>query len=107
MENPSQTIRIFNNQKGGVIHGMNFERAPGITCLSLPGPPAEILLQQLEEKGFIAAPSSGCTTSAGKPSHVLSSMGVANDVALRAIRISLEPDTNMTILEELIQALIE
>ena len=93
-------------QHGGEIFGKNQERVPGITCFSIPGPPAEIFLQHLEQKGFIAAPSSGCTATAGKPSHVLTSMGVENDTALRAIRISLQPDTTEETLENLIDALL-
>ena len=96
--------RILEN--GGEIFGVDQERAPGITCLSLPGPPAEIYLQHLEQRGFIAAPSSGCTATAGKPSHVLTSMGIKNETALRAIRISLQPDTTEEILENLINALL-
>ena len=93
-------------EKGGKIHGKNDERAPGITCFSMPGPPAEIYLQNLEERGFIAAPSGGCSATAGKPSHVLTSMGIDSEEALRAIRISLEPNTNMKILNELIDAMV-
>ena len=94
-------------EHGGEIFGKNQERAPGITCFSLPGPPAEIFLQHLEQKGFIAAPSSGCTATAGKPSHVLTSMGVENDTALRAIRISLQPNTTQETLKHLIHALLD
>lgn len=93
-------------QKGGQIFAEDEKRAPGITCLSLPGPPAEIFLQHLEQRGFIAAPSSGCTATAGKPSHVLTSMGIGNETALRAIRISLQPDTSKETLEKLIDALL-
>tara|TARA_B100000925_G_C21999598_1_gene470613 strand:- start:1076 stop:2125 length:1050 start_codon:yes stop_codon:yes gene_type:complete len=93
-------------QKGGQIFAEGEKRAPGITCLSLPGPPAEIFLQNLEQRGFIAAPSSGCTATAGKPSHVLTSMGIGNETALRAIRISLQPDTTKETLEKLIDALL-
>ena len=92
-------------EKGGKIHGKNEDRVPGITCFSMPGPPAEIYLQNLEERGFIAAPSGGCSATAGKPSHVLTSMGIDSEEALRAIRISLEPNTNMKMLNELIDAL--
>tara|TARA_B100001996_G_scaffold367666_1_gene339508 strand:+ start:54 stop:1100 length:1047 start_codon:yes stop_codon:yes gene_type:complete len=92
-------------QRGGEIHGDGQERAPGITCFSMPGPTAEIYLQNLEEKGFIAAPSGGCSATAGKPSHVLTSMGIDSETALRSIRISLEPNTNINLLNELIDAL--
>ncbi len=112
LENCEQWLKIHGDleaaiiKKGGEIHGKGEERAPGITCFSLPGPPAEIYLQNLEERGFIAAPSGGCSATAGKPSHVLTSMGIDSETALRSIRISLEPNTNKDLLNELIDALI-
>ena len=93
-------------QHGGEIFAADSRKSPGITCLSLPGSPAEIFLQHLEERGFIAAPSSGCTATAGKPSHVLTSMGIDKETALRAIRISLQPDTTEETLGNLIDALL-
>ena len=93
-------------QHGGEIYGIDEERASGITCLSIPGPPAEIFLQNLEQRGFIASPSSGCMATAGKPSHVLTSMGVERENALRAIRISLHPNTTNEILSKLIYAIV-
>ena len=113
LHNCEQWLKIHDHlehgiiQKGGIIHGKEQERVPGITCFSMPGPPAEIYLQNLEERGFIAAPSGGCSATAGKPSHVLISMGIEEETALRSIRISLEPNTNLDLLNELIGVLGE
>ena len=101
-----QKLESFILKNGGEIFGVNEKRASGITCLSLPGPPAEIFLQNLEQKGFIASLSSGCTATAGKPSHVLTSMGIERENALRAIRISLPPNTSDEMLSKLIDAMM-
>ena len=101
-----EKLESFILKNGGEIFGVNEKRASGITCLSLPGPPAEIFLQNLEQKGFIASPSSGCTATAGKPSHVLTSMGIETENALRAIRISLQPNTSDEMLSKLIDAMM-
>ena len=89
----------------GIIHGETEARAPGITCASIPGDFAEIRIQHLEEKGIITSPASGCSSTAGKPSHVLTSMGVDTDTAMRALRFSLPEDTNSEDLKRLIEAL--
>jgi len=89
----------------GVIHGDSEARAPGITCASIPGEFAEIRLQYLEERGIIASPASGCSSTAGKPSHVLTAMGVDADSAMRSLRFSLPEDTNSRDLNRLMEAL--
>ena len=96
-----ETIRLA----GGIVHGETEPRAPGITCASIPGDFAEIRIQYLEEKGIIASPASGCSSTAGKPSHVLTSMGIDADTAMRSLRFSLPEDTNSSDLERLLEAL--
>ena len=96
-----ETIR----SAGGIVHGETEPRAPGITCASIPGDFAEIRIQYLEEKGIIASPASGCSSTAGKPSHVLTSMGIDADTAMRSLRFSLPEDTNSSDLERLLEAL--
>ncbi len=91
--------------KNGIIHGEKEMRAPGITCASIPGDFAEIRIQHLEERGIIASPASGCSSTAGKPSHVLTHMGVDTDTAMRSLRFSLPEDTNSGDLKRLIEAL--
>ncbi len=94
-------IRSIN----GEIHGASEARAPGITCASIPGEFAEIRLQHLEERGIIASPASGCSSTAGKPSHVLTSMGIDTDTAMRSLRFSLPVDTSSRDLKRLLEAL--
>jgi len=89
----------------GIIHGETEARAPGITCASIPGYFAEIRIQHLEERGIIVSPASGCSSTAGKPSHVLTSMGVDTDTAMRSLRFSLPEDTTSKDLKRLIEAL--
>jgi len=96
-----EKIRSIN----GEIHGVSEARAPGITCASIPGEFAEIRLQHLEERGIIASPASGCSSTAGKPSHVLTSMGIDTDTAMRSLRFSLPADTNSRDLKRLLEAL--
>ncbi|MEO0810046.1 MAG: cysteine desulfurase family protein [Pseudomonadota bacterium] len=71
------------------IIGEGAVRLANTSCIALPGTSAEMLLIKLDLAGI--AVSSGAACSSGKvgASHVLSAMGVADEVARGAIRISL------------------
>lgn len=72
-----------------VIVGAGAPRLPNTSCLLTPGLSAETQLMALDLAGV--AVSSGAACSSGKvgPSHVLTAMDVAPDLARCAIRVSL------------------
>jgi cysteine desulfurase len=71
-----------------VIHGQGAERLPNTTYFSLPYYHGETLLMELDRAGFALASGSACHSEVTKASHVLSAMGVTDDLALNAIRAS-------------------
>jgi cysteine desulfurase len=68
--------------------------APGILNLCIESVLAESLVIECGINGLLISPSSGCTTSAGKPSHVLLAMGISDENALKSVRISLSSDVS-------------
>ena len=72
-----------------VIHGRGAPRAPHITSVSVPGTDSESLLMALDLRGVACSAGSACQSGSISPSHVLSAMGVAPDLASAAIRLSL------------------
>jgi cysteine desulfurase len=72
-----------------VIHGRGGARAPHITSISVPGTDSESLLMALDLRGVACSAGSACQSGSITPSHVLSAIGVAPDLASAAIRISL------------------
>lgn len=72
-----------------VIHGRGTARAPHITSISVPGTDSESLLMALDLRGVACSAGSACQSGSITPSHVLSAIGVAPDVASAAIRMSL------------------
>jgi cysteine desulfurase len=72
-----------------VITGEAAPRAPHVLNVQVPGTDSAALLAQLDLAGVAASGGSACTTGAIEPSHVLTAMGVAPDLALGAIRFSL------------------
>lgn len=73
---------------GLVVHGGRAPRAPHILNVSVPGTDSESLLMALDLQGVAASSGSACQSGSITPSHVLSAMGVAPDLANAAIRMS-------------------
>ncbi len=73
-----------------VIHGRNApHRAPHITNVSVPGVDSESMLMALDLRGIGCSAGSACQSGSISPSYVLSAIGVANDLASAAIRMSI------------------
>ena len=79
--------------------------APGILNLCIESVLAESLVIECGINGLLISPSSGCTTSAGKPSHVLSAMGISEENALKSVRISLSSDISQQEIEQGVAAM--
>jgi cysteine desulfurase len=80
--------RLLAAVPDAVIHGRGAPRAPHVTNVSVPGVDAESLLMALDLQGIAASGGSACQTGSAAPSHVLTAMGVAPELALGAIRLS-------------------
>ncbi|MEX2182305.1 MAG: cysteine desulfurase family protein, partial [Gemmatimonadaceae bacterium] len=72
-----------------VVHGRNAPRAPHILNISVPGTDSESLLMALDLQGVAASSGSACQSGSITPSHVLAAMGVNDELASAAIRMSL------------------
>jgi cysteine desulfurase len=72
-----------------VVHAHHARRAPHIVNISVPGTDSESLLMALDLAGVAASSGSACQSGSINPSHVLSAIGVAPDLASAAIRMSL------------------
>ena len=73
-----------------VIHGRGApQRAPHIVNVSVPGTDSESMLMALDLRGIACSAGSACQSGSVSPSHVLSAMGVAPELASAAIRMSL------------------
>ncbi|MEX2607260.1 MAG: cysteine desulfurase family protein [Kiritimatiellia bacterium] len=78
--------QVKSHLPGVVIQSGDAERLPGTSMFSLPGLRGKWLAQL---PGIIASSGSACASLQGKPSHVLRSMGVDPETAMRSVRISL------------------
>ena len=80
-------------------------RLPGVSFLRVGRWEADVLLQRLERLGFAASSGAACSSSGSAPSHVLTAMGVPDDEALGAVRLSLGRTTTAAEIDALIAAL--
>jgi cysteine desulfurase len=72
-----------------VVLSARAERLPNTTCLALPGIKAETLVIGLDLAGVAVSAGSACSSGKVEASHVLNAMGIPEELARGAIRISL------------------
>ena len=87
------------------IWSSHLPRLPGVSFLRVGRWEADVLLQRLERLGFAASSGAACSSSGSAPSLVLTAMGVPDDEALCAIRLSLGRTTTNAEVDALIAAL--
>lgn len=76
------------------------EYSPFILNISFPGIPGEVLVRVLSDRGFDISTGSACSSTKKDKLRVLKNMGLSEDEAFSAIRISLGPTTTE---EEILQ----
>jgi cysteine desulfurase len=68
--------------------GHPVERLPGTVSYVFPGTAGEAVLLELERRDVIVSSGSACAAGSDEPSHVLTAMGFAPEVAQTAVRFS-------------------
>ena len=79
---------LFDAVPDAVVHGRGAPRAPHVLNVSVPGADSESLLMALDMAGVAASSGSACQSGSVTPSHVLTAMGVAPELATAAVRFS-------------------
>jgi cysteine desulfurase len=77
-----------------MVFGGHAPRLPNTSLFAIPGLAAERALIALDLDGVAVSSGSACSSGKVKRSHVLAAMGVADDLAGNAIRISLGLETS-------------
>ncbi|MFN3984244.1 MAG: cysteine desulfurase family protein [Rhodocyclaceae bacterium] len=75
--------------QGASVFSRAAARLPNTCFFSLPGLDGETLVAKLDRAGFAVASGSACSSANPEPSHTLLAMGVDEDVARGAVRVSL------------------
>ncbi|MQQ07085.1 aminotransferase class V-fold PLP-dependent enzyme [Epibacterium sp. SM1979] len=72
-----------------IFVGKDARRLPNTLCFATPGWKGETQVMQMDLAGFAISAGSACSSGKVRASSVLTSMGIASDVAQCAIRVSL------------------
>jgi cysteine desulfurase len=73
---------------GAIVFGAGADRLANTSNFALPEISAETAIMALDLDGVMVSSGAACSSGKVKSSHVLKAMGVADDVAARALRVS-------------------
>jgi cysteine desulfurase len=90
-----------------VVLSAKVERLPNTSCIAVPGVKAETLVIRLDLAGVAVSSGAACSSGKVEASHVLSAMGVPDEVAQGAIRVSLGFATKRDDIENFLKAFAE
>ena len=76
------------NKLNAVIFGQSGLRIPNTSFFAFRNLDGETLVTALDKAGFAVASGSACSSDSGEPSHVLLAMGIDEDLARGAVRVS-------------------
>ncbi|MFP6732590.1 MAG: cysteine desulfurase family protein [Rhodospirillales bacterium] len=81
---------------GARFHGNGAARLGNTSCIGMPGVLAETQVMAFDLEGIMVSAGAACSSGKVRPSHVLGAMGVAEDQANQAVRVSLGWDSEAT-----------
>jgi cysteine desulfurase len=90
---------------GAVIFGSRAARLPNTTYFAFGNIDGETLVIELNKAGFAVASGAACSSTSTEPSRTLLAMGVEEDLARGAVRVSFGAGNTLEQVDEFIKAL--
>ena len=90
-----------------MFNGSRKLRVSGNSNFSFKGIDSQNLLLKLDEKGICVSSGSACSEGNGKPSHVLKAIGLSDEEAKSAIRVTLGEENTKEDIDYLVESIIE
>lgn len=90
---------------GAVIFGERAERLPNTGFFALPDIDGETLVIALDRQGYAVSSGSACSSDSSEVSPVLQAMGVPEELARNAVRVSFGPGNTQTQVDGLLVTL--
>ena len=90
-----------------MLNGSRKLRVSGNSNFSFKGIDSQSLLLKLDEKGICVSSGSACSEGNGKPSHVLKAIGLSDEEAKSAIRVTLGEENTKEDIDYLVESIIE
>lgn len=88
-----------------IIFSENAERLANTLMFGVPGMDGEMMVMELDRKGIAVSSGSACSSQSTEPSHVLLAMGVSEENARSAVRVSLGPENTDNEIERFLSAI--
>ena len=98
-------LEVHLKDLGAVIFSEKVARLNNTTFFAFKDIEGSTLLTALDKKGFALASGSACSSVNKEPSHVLLAMGIDEDLARGALRISFGQKNSVTEVKDFIEAL--
>ena len=93
--------------EGASLNGSRKLRVSGNSNFSFKGIDSQSLLLKLDEKGICISSGSACSEGNGKPSHVLKAIGLSDEEATSAIRVTFGEENTKEDVDYLVDSIIE
>ncbi|MHA7180979.1 cysteine desulfurase family protein [Arthrobacter sp. MDB2-24] len=100
------TDSVLDAVPGAVLTGDAEHRLPNLASFCFPGVSGESVLLELERRGVVCSSGSACAAGSSEPSTVLRALGVDDETAYSAVRLSWTSDTTRADLEEAARAVV-
>ncbi|WP_442595500.1 cysteine desulfurase family protein [Neobacillus sp. D3-1R] len=101
----SYLLQELGQEEEILIHTPIENSAPHIINFSIKGFKAEVIVHALEEDDIFVSTTSACSSKVKSVSHTLLGMGITEDVAKSAIRVSLSFENTREEAEKFVQAI--
>ncbi|WP_420368363.1 cysteine desulfurase family protein [Curtobacterium sp. L1-20] len=75
---------------GAFVTGSRRSRLPGHASFCFPGVTGETVLLELEQRDVVSSSGSACAAGSTEASHVLTALGLSDDVARSAVRLTFD-----------------
>ena len=104
-ENLRKHLEAGLHKMQAVIFGHHGLRIPNTSFFAFKNIDGETLVTALDKAGFAVASGSACSSDSDKPSHVLLAMGVEEDLARGAVRVSFGMNNTLEQVQHFLRAL--
>jgi cysteine desulfurase len=101
------TSAVLDQVPGAQLTGPAERRLPASASFVFDGTGGEAVLLELERRGVLCCSGSACAAGSDEPSHVLTALGIADDLARTAVRFTFGPETTEAEAEGTARAVVE
>ncbi|WP_313817231.1 cysteine desulfurase family protein [Citricoccus sp.] len=101
------TSTVLGHVPGAQLTGPAERRLPASASFVFDGTGGEAVLLELERRGILCSSGSACAAGSDEPSHVLTALGLPEDLARTAVRFTFGPETTEAEAEGAARAVVE